>query len=201
MSTNGTVTGNLLGDCRVELVVDAEHVARLDDLQLAQLVRVGRAILGRLQAEVDLLAAELARRGRDVKPGFTPAAALTVEEAAARLSMSKNWLYKQARKGALPFARRVGRRLVLDEGGLTRWLARRPRVYFACQKGIESDSMTRRRGPGRPRVYRHRAKVTVQFEAAELRAINHAARDAGVPVSTWLRRAALVALRDTGRTA
>jgi hypothetical protein len=56
--------------------------------------------------------------------------------------------------------------------------------------------MTRRRGVGRPRVYRHKRKLTVLVEAAELRAIEQAARDAGVPVSAWLRRAALAMLRD-----
>jgi hypothetical protein len=45
-------------------------------------------------------------------------------------------------------------------------------------------------------VYRHKRKLTLLVEASELRAITDAARAAGVPVSTWLRRAALVALRD-----
>ena len=57
----------------------------------------------------------------------TPSRALDIEAVMARTGMSKPWLYRQARKGALPFARRLGRRLVFDEAGLTRWLERRPR--------------------------------------------------------------------------
>jgi excisionase family DNA binding protein len=52
-------------------------------------------------------------------------AALDVDQVAARCGMSRQWLYRQARKGALPFARRLGRRLVFDEAGLRRWLERR----------------------------------------------------------------------------
>jgi hypothetical protein len=55
--------------------------------------------------------------------------------------------------------------------------------------------MTRRRGPGRPRVYRHKAKVSVLFEASELRAIARAASEAGLAASTWIRQAALARLR------
>jgi predicted DNA-binding transcriptional regulator AlpA len=47
----------------------------------------------------------------------TPTRALDVEAVMAATSMSKQWLYRQARKGALPF----------DAAGLERWLARRPR--------------------------------------------------------------------------
>jgi excisionase family DNA binding protein len=39
--------------------------------------------------------------------------------------MSRDWLYREARAGRLPFARRLGRRVVFDEAGLDRWLARR----------------------------------------------------------------------------
>jgi predicted DNA-binding transcriptional regulator AlpA len=47
---------------------------------------------------------------------------LGVEEAAARLGMSTDWLYRHARD--LPFTRRVGRRaLKFDGAGLDRWVA------------------------------------------------------------------------------
>jgi excisionase family DNA binding protein len=52
-------------------------------------------------------------------------AALDVDEVARRTRMSVTWLYRQARAGHLPFARRIGRRLVFDEAGLQRWLDRR----------------------------------------------------------------------------
>jgi excisionase family DNA binding protein len=54
-----------------------------------------------------------------------PSVALTVDEVMQRTGMSKPWLYREARAGRLPFARRLGRRLVFDEAGLTRWLERR----------------------------------------------------------------------------
>jgi predicted DNA-binding transcriptional regulator AlpA len=51
--------------------------------------------------------------------------ALDVDAVAARSGMSKSWLYRQARAGHLPFARRIGRRIVFDEAGLRRWMDRR----------------------------------------------------------------------------
>jgi excisionase family DNA binding protein len=39
--------------------------------------------------------------------------------------MSKDYIYREARAGRLPFARKHGRRLVFDEAGLQRWLERR----------------------------------------------------------------------------
>ena len=50
---------------------------------------------------------------------------LKIGEVAARTGMSRGWLYREARAGRLPFARRLGRRLAFDEAGLQRWLARR----------------------------------------------------------------------------
>jgi excisionase family DNA binding protein len=49
---------------------------------------------------------------------------LDVQEAAARLGMSTDWLYRHARQ--LPFTRRVGRRaLKFDSASLDRWVAQR----------------------------------------------------------------------------
>jgi excisionase family DNA binding protein len=56
-----------------------------------------------------------------------PTRALDVEAVAERTGMSRGWLYREARAGRLPFARRLGRRLMFDAGQLERWLARRPR--------------------------------------------------------------------------
>ena len=123
-----TVTGDLIsGDCSVTLIVDPERLRQLDADALRVNLRLGRIMIGRLQAELDGVAAELARR--ETSSRIHPAtAALDIEQVMQRTGMSKGWLYKQARKGALPFARRLGRRIVFDEAGLTRWLARRPRV-------------------------------------------------------------------------
>ena len=44
---------------------------------------------------------------------------LDVAEAAKRLGMSRDWLYRHASK--LPFAVRIGRRVVFDSVALERW--------------------------------------------------------------------------------
>jgi predicted DNA-binding transcriptional regulator AlpA len=53
-----------------------------------------------------------------------PEALLDVREAAARLNVSTDWLYRRAKR--LPFSRRVGPRAVrFDPAGLARWVATR----------------------------------------------------------------------------
>ena len=56
-------------------------------------------------------------------PGNASEALLDVREAAVRLSVSRDWLYRRAKK--LPFARRLGRSVRFDAAGLARWLAHR----------------------------------------------------------------------------
>ncbi len=48
---------------------------------------------------------------------------LTVEEAAKKLGLSTDWLYRRARK--LPFTVRLGRRLRFSERGLDRYIRQR----------------------------------------------------------------------------
>ena len=48
---------------------------------------------------------------------------LDVTEASTRLGISKDWLYRHASE--LPFALRIGRRLVFDSAALARWNRRR----------------------------------------------------------------------------
>jgi excisionase family DNA binding protein len=51
---------------------------------------------------------------------------LSVRQAAERLGMSTDWLYRHAKR--LPFTRRVGRRAVkFDAAGIDRWVATRHR--------------------------------------------------------------------------
>src|SRR5882724_2990897 len=45
---------------------------------------------------------------------------LTVEQAAARLNLSKDYLYRHSRR--LPFARRIGRKLLFSSNGLDSYL-------------------------------------------------------------------------------
>jgi excisionase family DNA binding protein len=51
---------------------------------------------------------------------------LDVKEAAARLGMSENYLYRN--HGKLPFARRMGRALRFSSSGIDEYLRKRPRL-------------------------------------------------------------------------
>jgi excisionase family DNA binding protein len=50
---------------------------------------------------------------------------LTATEVHHRTTLSVAWLYRQAKRGTLPFVRRVGRKVLFSETGLTKWLATR----------------------------------------------------------------------------
>src|SRR5262249_35136188 len=58
-------------------------------------------------------------------PAPGPSGGLDGAAVVERVGMSKDWIYRQVRKGRLPFARRLGRRVIFDEAGLARWLERR----------------------------------------------------------------------------
>lgn len=60
-------------------------------------------------------------------PAPVPGASRALDVAAVveRTGMSKDWVYREARKGRLPFAHHLGRRWVFDDAGLTRYLDRR----------------------------------------------------------------------------
>lgn len=53
------------------------------------------------------------------------ARSLSASEAARRLGVSPDYLYKQAKARRLPFAVRIGRRVVFDARGLDRWRRQR----------------------------------------------------------------------------
>ena len=90
--------------------VPAEHLPAVA-LYLAALQ--GRAAARSLEACTRIAAASSSRSD----------ALLDVREAAARLNLSVDWLYRHAKK--LPFTRRVGRAVSFDPAGLARWLAHR----------------------------------------------------------------------------
>ena len=50
---------------------------------------------------------------------------LDIAEAASRMGISKDWLYRHA--NTFPFARRIGRKVLFSDAGLVRWLANRSR--------------------------------------------------------------------------
>jgi excisionase family DNA binding protein len=83
--------------------------------------------LTRLTALQNALAARMLTAAPSPAPSPSgPEHLLSVEEAAARLGMSADWVYRHARH--LPFTRRVGRRaLRFDSAGLERWMAQRGR--------------------------------------------------------------------------
>jgi predicted DNA-binding transcriptional regulator AlpA len=80
------------------------------------------AIVGELEA---LRVVAFREAIRPPVPTPVPSNGLAVTAVMQRTGMSKDWLYREARAGRLPFARRLGRRVVFDEAGLTRWLERR----------------------------------------------------------------------------
>ena len=61
--------------------------------------------------------------GIDAGTPVTPGANgnLSASEAAKRLGVSRDFLYKGARAGRLPFAKRIGSRILFDPAGLERW--------------------------------------------------------------------------------
>jgi excisionase family DNA binding protein len=92
---------------------------RVDTLDPAQVV-------GELEAlKFQLWAAATTSTAGPAASGFS--SGLNVTAVMERTGMSKDWLYRAARAGRLPFARHLGRRVVFDEAGLNRWLERRSR--------------------------------------------------------------------------
>ena len=71
------------------------------------------------------LSARLATLGAGLvpDPAQQPERNLDVAEAAKRLGVSERYLYRNAKR--LPFARRVGRRLLFSECELSRYMAKR----------------------------------------------------------------------------
>jgi predicted DNA-binding transcriptional regulator AlpA len=104
---------------------DPTLCATLPPDAVAPLLMQVAAGLTRLTALQNALAARVLTATAGPAPSPSgPEHLLGVEEAAARLGMSTDWLYRHARQ--LPFTRRVGRRaLKFDSASLDRWLAQR----------------------------------------------------------------------------
>jgi excisionase family DNA binding protein len=122
VSTNGTGHAAV-----VDFLVLLNDPTRCADLPLETVPVVLMQIasgLTRLTALQDALAARMAQApGAARNRGHQGAdRLLSVREAAERLGMSPDWVYRHAKQ--LPFTRRVGRRaLRIDPDGLVRWLA------------------------------------------------------------------------------
>jgi excisionase family DNA binding protein len=95
-----------------------EHPERAHDLP----PHVARDLLPRI---VGLQVALLARALLNGHAATSEDRLLTVDEAAARLGQSKDWLYRHATK--LPFTRRVGRQVRFSSQSLESYIRRLPR--------------------------------------------------------------------------
>lgn len=104
----------LAADPRAAATVSRETaLALLSHVALIQAALVAR-----------LLAAQAENAGADTPSPDPPERLLTPEEAAARLGVTRRYLYRHAK--ALPFARRLSRKtLRFDARGLAKWLAAR----------------------------------------------------------------------------
>ena len=81
-----------------------------------------------LPAVLLAIAARLMRNGSstgaNVEPKGGPSKLLSVPEAARKLSVTPDWIY---RRSDLPFLRRLGRTVRIDEAALEKWIHRRSR--------------------------------------------------------------------------
>ena len=72
-----------------------------------------------LSARSGSVAARLLTAGSEDGNKAIPDENLSVDEAARRLGMSRDWLYHNAKR--LPFKVRIGRKLLFSASGLERW--------------------------------------------------------------------------------
>lgn len=118
----------LVGRRRVPRTPESEGFeASLRDLA-EQFDALPAAALPAAVTAVAALLASVASRAIGSQPSARPEAQvadenLSVEEAARRLGISKDYVYRHARR--LPFTRRVGRRLLFSSRGLAAWMAQR----------------------------------------------------------------------------
>ena len=107
-------------------MMDAAELARRVPLEALDQVAVEDlpAVVLYLAALQSAAAARLTAAPRPVPVSRNGSEALLdVREAAARLNLSVDWLYRHAKR--LPFTRRVGRAVRFDPEGLARWVATR----------------------------------------------------------------------------
>jgi excisionase family DNA binding protein len=106
--------------------MDAAELARRVPLEALDAVAAEDlpAVVLHLAALQSAAAARLAAATRPVAVSRNGTEALLdVREAAARLNVSVDWVYRRAKR--LPFARWMGRAVRFDPEGLARWVAHR----------------------------------------------------------------------------
>ena len=110
-----------MAEAKVPIRQPREVVAAVRSLEAA----IEEMSKDQLLATLNALAAVASRAASkvlselDAAPVRKPDRNLSVAEAAGRLGVSKDYLYRNWRR--LPFARRIGRRLLFSETGLELW--------------------------------------------------------------------------------
>jgi excisionase family DNA binding protein len=104
---------------RINLALLAEDPARVELVPVEQIP----ALLSQLSALQGAMAARLVAAEQEGDGTSTEDALLTVDQASARLGVSKDWLYR--RTGKLPFTVRLGRHVRYSAGGIDRYVRQR----------------------------------------------------------------------------
>jgi excisionase family DNA binding protein len=99
-----------------DLVTDPSRVAELQPDQLS-------ALLAQVSAVQACMAARLVATTQDQSNSDRDESLLTVEQAASRLGVSEDWLYR--RTGKLPFVVRMGRQVRFSASGIDRYIKNR----------------------------------------------------------------------------
>jgi excisionase family DNA binding protein len=105
------------------LIEDPRLVAQLSPEAVRAVLAASAAMVVQLAALQPVLLARLLEV--DGTPTESAEGLLDVEEAAKKIGMSRDWLYRHAK--GLPFTRRVGRALRFDRVGLDAWVRARRR--------------------------------------------------------------------------
>jgi predicted DNA-binding transcriptional regulator AlpA len=91
----------------------------IDSLAVEHLPTVQAHVVARMTARLRQEPAPPGPASGSRSPG------LNVKVVAEASGMSEDWVYREARAGRLPFARKIGTRVTFDAAGLDRWLKRR----------------------------------------------------------------------------
>src|SRR5256714_5131385 len=124
-------SGHRQATCRAGMAMAVEHVAEpvdlaalVEDPARVATVPPGRipALLSQLSALQSAMAARLISADRD-ETASSEDTLLTVDQAAERLGVSTDWLFRRSR--TLPFVVRLGRHLKFSNRGIDRYLRNR----------------------------------------------------------------------------
>jgi excisionase family DNA binding protein len=107
------------------LAADPERVADVEPAAIPALIGEAEALRAALWARLHVGTVQVAPAPTHAANGG-PDRLLKAQEAADRLGVDKRWVYRQAKAGRLPFARKLsGGTLRFSERGLEKWKERR----------------------------------------------------------------------------